>query len=152
MITADAREGTSPVLGEARDQAALARVHDMLATATDEELRLVSAAGESLPLPDALRRVLAVATDVLARGEAVTLVPLPPELSVSQAAAVLGVSRPHLITLLDDGALPSRRVGSHRRIDLHDLSAYITTHRHAYSRDLLAEMARIAEESPGGYD
>jgi len=151
MITADPREGTSPVLGDARDQAALARVHDMLATATDGELRLVSAAGESLPLPDALRRVLAVATDVLARGEAVTLVPLPPELSVSQAAAVLGVSRPHLITLLDDGALPSRRVGTHRRIDLHDLSAYMT-HRHARSRDLLTEMARIAEESPGGYD
>jgi excisionase family DNA binding protein len=150
MITADAREST-PVVADARDQAELARVIALLATASNGEVRLVTPAGESLPLPEALRRVLAAAADVLARGEAVTLVPKPADLSETEAAAVLGVSATQLIALLDEAVIPSRQTGAQRRIGLLDLYTYMTQ-RHARSTDLLGEMAHIAEESPGGYD
>lgn len=151
MITSAAREGMPPVVADVHDQVELARVIALLAAASNAEVRLATAAGESLPLPAALRRVLSSAADVLARGEAVTLVPLAPDLSEAQAASVLGVSRTHLTALLDAGVLPSRRAGPHRQIGLLDLYTYMTQ-RDARSADLLAEMARIAEESPGGYD
>ena len=37
---------------------------------------------------------------------------------------MLDVSRPHLVKLLEQGALPFRKVGSHRRIQLEDLMRY----------------------------
>jgi len=102
-------------------------------------------------MPDVLRDVLSEATDALARGEAVTLAPLQPEISVSQAAILLGISQPHLVKLLDDGVIPSQFDGTHRRVNLLDLYAY-KEHRRQRSQRLLQDMTRIAEESVGGYD
>jgi excisionase family DNA binding protein len=136
MIAADARESTPPVVGDAHDQAEFVRLIALLATASNGEIRLVTAAGESLPLPEALRRVLTAAADVLARGKAVRLVPMPPDLSETEAAAVLGVSRPQLTVLLDEEVIPSRRAGTRRLIGLLDLYAYMAQ-RHTRSIDLL---------------
>ena len=126
-------------------------MREVLAVAAAGDLCLRTAAGELLPLPESVHRVLAEATTVLARGDALTLVPPQAELSTTQAAALLGVSRPQLIKLLATQAIPYRRVGSHRRVSLLDLQAY-AARRHAKSLDLLNAMAHIAEESAGGYD
>ena len=66
-------------------------------------------------LPAAAARLLADMLTELARGNAVSLVPLNAELTTQQAANVLGVSRPYLIELLDQGAMAYRRVGNRRR-------------------------------------
>ena len=72
------------------------------------------------------------------------------ELSTVQAAEVLNVSRPFLIKLLEDGAIPHRKVGKHRRVRMEDVMSYkaaIDTEREA----VLDQLAADAQEQDMGY-
>ena len=52
------------------------------------------------------------------------LQPLPKEMTTTQAAEFLDVSRPFVIKLVEQGELPCRKVGKHRRIPTDALLAY----------------------------
>lgn len=64
-----------------------------------------------------LRQIL----DYMAHGKGVAVTPLHAELTTRQAAELLQVSRTHLVQLLDEGLIPCRKVGSHRRVRLEDI-------------------------------
>jgi excisionase family DNA binding protein len=83
-------------------------------------------------------------------GRAIVLIPENQQLTTQRAADLLGVSRPHLIKLLDAGELPYHKAGSHRRIYLKDLIAYQKL-RDAERKAALNRIAREAFES-GLYD
>ena len=97
-----------------------------LFTAEPAGLTLVAADGTRVPVPPALAQLVASGASELARGRRVVLVPGDAELTPNQAARMLGVSRPFLAKLLDDGVIPSRRLprSRHRRIRFDDVAAF----------------------------
>ena len=79
---------------------------------------------EVLELPAEAVDLLLSILEQMAAGKPVMLVPQNAELTTQQAADLLGVSRPFLIGLLEEGLLPFRMVGSHRRLRYDDVMAY----------------------------
>lgn len=112
----------------------------------------VSDAGQDQPLelPTGAVALLMDILEAMAAGRGVTLVPEHAELTTVQAAEILNVSRPFLIKLLEDKAIPHRKLGKHRRIRMEDVMAYkarIDREREA----VLDQLAREAQEQDMGY-
>lgn len=86
--------------------------------------KLLSPSGEVTELPESALILLERVIEVLARGDALTVVPVGKELTTQQAANLLNVSRQYLVRLLDDGRIPHHKTGTHRRIRIEDLLTY----------------------------
>jgi len=84
----------------------------------------VEAQGQAIALPAEAVRALLDVLNHMARGDAVAVAAAKPELTTKQAADLLGVSRTYLVQLLDEGALPYRKVGTHRRVRSEDVATY----------------------------
>ena len=102
-------------------------------------------------LPTLALRLLGEILSELALGNAVRVVPIHAELTTQEGADMLNVSRPHLVKLLDQGALPHTKNGRHRRIKFADLMAY-KDQRDNTSHTAMYELAAQAQELGMGYE
>jgi len=118
----------------------------LLAQVDSDQVRLVVGKGEPIAVPSLVVDLLRQVSAVLDRGDGVVVSEVARELTTSEAARVLGVSRPTLIGLLDRNEIDSHRVGTHRRVALGDVLAYrrqrISQQREAYEA-LMAEQDEL---------
>lgn len=112
----------------------------------------VTEAGQEQPIelpPEAVALLMDV-LEIMATGRGITLIPQNAELTTVEAASILNVSRPFLIKLLDDKAIPHRLVGKHRRILIDDVMAY-KRRIDAEREKVLAQLTAEAQENDMGY-
>jgi excisionase family DNA binding protein len=106
---------------------------------------------ETIELPAGAVALLMDILGMMASGRGITLIPENAELTTVEAAEILKVSRPFLIKLLEEGKIPYRKVGNHRRVLMEDVMAYKT----AIDRDrkaVLVELMADAQEQNMGYE
>jgi excisionase family DNA binding protein len=106
--------------------------------------RITTEDGTVLDLPASIVEALGNLLEAAAEGEPALVVRSTKDLTTQQAAAVLGVSRPTVVRLVEAGKLPARMVGTHRRLTLADVLAYRKVSA-AGRADSLEAMAREAD-------
>ena len=130
---------------------------ELAATASRELARASKASvsvrlndGTDLRLPKAVTPLLVHILTEMARGNAVTLIPIHAELTTQEAANLLNISRPYLNKILDRGEIKHHRVGTHRRIRFEDLEIF-RGEREAARLAALDALAVQAQELGMGY-
>lgn len=106
---------------------------------------------EVIDLPEGAVKLLLEILDAMAAGRGVTIIPENAELTTVQASDILNVSRPYLIKLLEEGAIPHHKVGRHRRILMEDVMAYKKS-IDADRKKVLEQLTVEAQEEDMGYN
>ena len=104
-----------------------------------------------LVLPTSALRLLVDILGELALGNAVKVVPVHAELTSQEAADLLNVSRPHLVKMLEEGAIPFTKTDRHRRVRFSDLMAF-KQRRDEQSQEAMEALVQQAQELGMGYD
>jgi excisionase family DNA binding protein len=111
-----------------------------------EPAALLGPDGEQIPLPMEVYDVLVRVVAAMRKQRAVTIAPIEQRLTTQEAADLLGVSRPTLIKLIDEGEMTCEKLSGsrHRRLLLSDVLDYQSRRRDRQS-ELLSKLVRDAE-------
>lgn len=115
----------------AEEAASLAEVAAAMTDLPGEGIVITFADGRCMQLPSALAAVMRASVHELSAGRSITVLPTEAMLTPAEAARLLGLSRPFVARLLDEGQIPSQRLpGSrHRKVLLADVLAFAETRR-----------------------
>ena len=106
--------------------------------------------GEEFSVPSHVADGVIHMLSEVASGREVSVDAQETELTTTQAAEILNVSRPHLVKLLENGDIPFHKVGSHRRVYRRDVLAYKQDQRRE-AEDAMQKLADQAQELDMGY-
>lgn len=149
-MTATTTEMVSPALADADE---LARVlsfleaHEARHRTSPEPVFFLSGADEhdSVELTEQLHAILKQVVQALSHGQSISILTRDQEISTQQAAEILGLSRPTVVKLIDDGELTAHVPGAVRRkLRLADVLAY--------REELRARRNQFLTESSAEYD
>lgn len=111
----------------------------------DSQTKLVTSAGEESIIPEDVKQLWLSCLYSMQEGKAIEIVEFTQHMTTQQAANILGVSRPFLIKLLEQGEFSYTKVGTHRRIKLEDLMNY-KEKRDKKREEALDELINMTEE------
>ena len=103
--------------------------------------------GDQIELPKDVHAILVQIIHAMAAGKAVSVRPLTMKLTTQQAADMLGVSRPTVVKLTEDGALPVQRIGTRRMLLLDDVLSYREKRRQQQYAFLAATAVDIDDDT-----
>ena len=118
--------------------------------AKPDHVALIDAQGNRTHLPEALFTHFARIVRLMSERKAIVLVPEDEAFTTQAAANYLGVSRQHLVDLLERREIPHHKVGSHRRVTFKDLLAY--EHRRDKTRREVLDKLAADVDAAGLYD
>ena len=148
-LTADLTDPIAPTAADARFARESSRLLASSLPATNGTVHLrveePNAPTEAVAVPAAAFRLLLSILDGMGKGRAVRVIEDNPEVTTGEMAKLLNVSTPYAIKMLDDGKIPSRLVGTHRRALLADVLAYRDEQYNA-RKAILDRMAAIDQE------
>lgn len=92
--------------------------------AKPDHVALIDEHGNRTLIPEALLTHFARIVRLMLERKAIVLVPEDEAFTTQAAANYLGMSRQHLVGLLERNEIPHHKVGTHRRVTFKDLLAY----------------------------
>ena len=117
---------------------------------TNETCELQVNEDKTITIPSSILPQLRDILNHIAQGNDIKILPIKQELTTTEAASILNVSRPYLVELLESGKIPFRKVGVRRRILYQDVITY-KEKVNAQRRKTLAELTAQAQELNMGY-
>jgi excisionase family DNA binding protein len=111
----------SPQQPFAIPEAEQSQVRELLRFLCGSQTLLVNLSGEKIEFPSFVYQLFVRLVEILARGQAVHLIPDRRVITTQSAARILGMPRTHFIKLLRAGVLPYHWVGNQRRVYVSDV-------------------------------
>lgn len=149
-MSTTAAEVVTPVATDADELAkvlSFIEAHEARHGTSPETALFLGGAGENdrVELTEQLHTILKQVVQALSHGQSISILTRDQEISTQQAAEILGLSRPTVVRLIDEGDLSAHVPGAVRRkLRLADVLAY--------REELRARRNRFITESSGEYD
>lgn len=149
-MTARTEEVVSPASADADELAnvlSFLEAHEARHGSSPTPVFFLSGAGEHdrVELTEQLHAILKQVVQALSRGKSISILTRDQEVSTQQAAEILGLSRPTVVKLIEDGELRAHVPGAVRRkLRLADVLAY--------REELRARRNQFITESSAAYD
>lgn len=114
---------SQPLIADQQERQVLEKLEHFLETTHSQPITL-NRNGEEILLPESVNYALRQVIHAMVSGKAVTLVADDQYMTLQEASNFLNISRPYLITLLEQGEISAVDIGSTQHILLKEISIY----------------------------